>query len=359
MKRGTKIGWALVALSIVISVTVIIASSSNAERIGDFEVDENGMATEYYGPGGSVTIPDGITSLAPALFANNDSITSLSIPGAIVSIGDGLCMGCTQLGSVTLGSGISSIPSSAFSGCTGLFSVSSIPAGVTSIADDAFSSCYSLQEISVSSGNSNYSSYDGCLYNGAGTRLILVPGGKASVTISDSCTSIESGAFADYQEDAVTIPETVTSIDSGAIPSSITIYGYADSAAETYAKNNGNPFIVIGPNPDPDPPEPSPTPTPTPTPTPESGSVTPSGGDTDNGDGTVTKADGTVVEKATGRIIRVGTGSTGANHAKDATPGTADGVDPVYFLCIAVFLGGAGTLVYTRVRKARYIKKKK
>ena len=358
MKRGTKIGWALVALSIVISVTVIIASGSNAETIGDFKVDENGMATEYNGSGGPVTIPDGITSLAPALF-NNQPITSLTISDEVGYIGDSLCMGCDQLGIVTLGSGITSIPNGAFENCYGLFEVSSIPSGVTYIADNAFANCYCLQEISVSSGNSNYSSYDGCLYNGAGTRLILVPGGKASVTISDSCTSIESGAFADYQEDAVTIPETVTSIDSGAIPSSITIYGYADSAAETYAKNNGNPFIVIGPNPDPDPPEPSPTPTPTPTPTPESGSVTPSGGDTDNGDGTVTKADGTVVDKATGRIIRVGTGSTGANHAKDATPGTADGVDPVYFLCIAVFLGGVGTLVYTRVRKARYIKKKK
>ncbi len=356
MKRGTKIGWALVALSIVISITVIVASNSNANQtIGDFEVDDNGMAIQYTGSGGAVTIPDGITSLAPALFAN-EPITSLTIPGGIVSIGDGLCMGCTQLGTVTIGSGITSIPSSAFSGCTGLFQVSSIPAGVTYIADDAFSSCYSLQEISVNSGNSNYSSYDGCLYNGAGTRLILVPGGKASVTISDACTSIASGAFADYQEDAVTIPSTVTSIDSGAIPSSITIYGYADSAAETYAKNNGNPFIIIGSDPDPDPPEPTPTPTPTPDP---DNPVTPSGGDVDNGDGTVTKADGTVVDKATGRIIRVGTGSTGANHAKDATPGTADGVDPVYFLCIAVFLGGAGTLVYTRVRKARYIKKKK
>ena len=376
MRTGTKIGWALVALAIIISVTVIVAGSSDASIVeGDFILSDDGtIALDYTGTSGVADIPAGVVTLSDGLFTGETSLYSVSMPDSVTSLGANFCAGCSQLDSVYLSSNISSIPSGAFSGCENLYSISlpsvssigaeafyncdsltsiSIPSSCSSIAETAFDECDNLAEISVSSGNSNYSSYDGCLYNAAQSRLIYVPGGKTSVEISDSCATIGSGAFRDAASiTSVTIPASVETIESGAIPSNVTIYGYADSAAEIYAKNNGNPFIVIGGD------TPQPSPSPEPTPDPEPGPITPQPGDTDNGDGTVTRADGTVVDKATGRVIRAGTGSTGNSHAKDATPGTADGVNPVYFLCLAVFLGGAGTLVYTRVRKVKYVKKK-
>ena len=380
MNKATKIGLVLIALSIIISVTVIVAGSVHADREenGFIVSDDGTVALQYVGPGGAVSIPDGVTTISDGIFMNNNSIYSIDMPSSVSSLGSGFASGCGQLQSVSLSSSLSSIPANAFRECSGLVSISlpsvssigenafygcaslssiSIPSSVTSIALSAFDGCDNLSQISVSSGNSNYSSYDGCLYNAAGSRLLLVPGGKESVQFADTCSTIGSGAFSDaYYVTEVTIPESITTIEDqpGWHPS--VIYGYADSAAETFAKNNGIPFIVIGPGPSP---EPSPEPSPTPTPDPETGPVTPGEGDVVNPDGTITRADGTVVEAATGRIVRVGTGRTGSSHTKDNTPGTADGVNPVYFLCLGVFLAGAGTLVYTRIRKTRYLKNKK
>ncbi|MCR4611943.1 MAG: leucine-rich repeat domain-containing protein [Lachnospiraceae bacterium] len=407
MKKGTKIGWALVALSVIISAVVIIAGSSNADQqVGDFILSDDGtVAIQYTGAGGSVSIPDGVVTLSDGLFMNNTTITNISMPDTVTSLGSNFCSGCSQLQSISLSSNIATIPANAFRECSGLLSISlpsvasigdyafygcaslssiTIPASCTSIADTAFGGCDNLSEISVSSGNSNYSSSDGCLYNAAKSRLIYVPGGKSSVSIADTCSTIGSGAFRDVlyvssltlpdsvetiEADAfsgssistITIPATTTSIGSQSNWTPSTIYGYADSAAETYAKNNSIPFVVIGN------PEPSPTPTPDPGTggggtggggTSSGGTVNPDGSVT-NADGTTTLADGTVIETATGRVLRAGTGSTGSSHTKDATPGTADGINPVYFLCLAIFLGGVGVIVYTKIRKVNYLKKKK
>lgn len=401
MKTGTKIGLVLIALSIVLSIWVIVGGSSDADD-GDWVLSADGtVAEEYYGPGGSVTVPDGVTTLASGLFINRGDITEINMPESVTTLESNVCSGCGQLLRINLSSNISSIPEGAFRECGGLMNISlpsvgsigsnafygcatldsiTIPASCTSIASDAFVGCTNLGEISVSSGNSNYSSSDGCLYNASKTRLILVPAGKSSVTIASTCTEIGSEAFsgAEYVSD-LTIPESVTTIKDYAfsgsgirtitIPATVTsigdqgswnpstIYGYADSAAETFAKNNSIPFVVLGPGPGP---EPTPTPTPTPTPDPEPTPYVPTPGDVVNPDGTVTRADGTVVDPTTGRVIRGGTGATGSSHTKDATPGTADGdIDPRYFLCIAVFLGGAGCIVYARHRKTKYIKNKK
>ena len=406
MKTGTKIGLVLIALSIILSVWVIVGGSSDAEiQEGDFILSDDGtVAIQYTGEGGSVSIPDGVTTLTDALFKNNTSITSIYMPDTVSVLGADLCSGCSQLQSVELSSSISDIPANAFRECSGLVSISlpsvssigtnafygcstlssiTIPSSCTSISSSAFANCDNLSEISVSSGNANYSSSDGCLYNASKTRLIFVPGGKSSVSIAGTCTTIGSGSFSDaYYVTSLTIPETVATIEADAfsgsgiktitIPASVTsiggqsgwnpstIYGYADTAAELFAKNNGIPFIVVGPSPEPDPPGPGPTPTPTPTPDPEPTPYVPTPGDVVNPDGTVTRADGTVVDPTSGRVIRGGTGSTGSSHTKDATPGTADGdIDPRYFLCIAVFLGGAGCIVYARHRKTKYIKNKK
>ena len=408
MKTGTKIGCVLIALSIILSIWVIVGSSSDADyQEGDFILSDDGtVAIQYVGSGGSVSVPDGVVTLTDGLFKNNPSITSIYMPDSVSVLGSEVCSGCSQLQSVDLSSSISSIPANAFRECSGLVSISlpsvgsigsnafygcstlssvTIPASCTSISSSAFASCDNLSEISVNSGNSNYSSSDGCLYNASKTRLIFVPGGKSSVTLASTCTTIGSGAFADaYYVSDLTVPESVTTIEADAfsgsgirtitIPATVTsiggqsgwspstIYGYADSAAETFAKNNSIPFVVIGPGPGPSPdPDPDPTPTPTPTPDPDNPTpYVPAAGDVVNADGTVTRADGTVVDPTTGRVIRGGTGATGSSHTKDATPGTADGdIDPRYFLCIAVFLGGAGCIVFARTRKTKYIKNKK
>lgn len=71
-----------------------------------------------------------------------------------------------------------------------------------------------------------------------------------TVTIPDGVTTIENYAFSGCEGmTAVVIPESVTSIGTRAFPNydwtNLTIYGYEDSVAQTYAIENDIPFIAL------------------------------------------------------------------------------------------------------------------
>ena len=137
----------------------------------------------------------------------------LKIPDGVTSIGSGAFYNCTSLASVKIPDSVTSIGKYAFSECTGLTSVK-IPDGVTSIEDALFSECTSL----------------------------------TSVKIPDSVTSIGEYAFAYCSGlTSVTIPRSVTKIEGGAFDNDekLTIYGYRDSYAETFALRYNIPFVQI------------------------------------------------------------------------------------------------------------------
>ena len=429
MRRGTKIGWLLVAVSLILSVWVISSQSSNATTLdGGFEVSDVDptVLQGYSGAGGAITIPSSITSINAAVFANNTSITSVTMPDTVTSLGSGVFQGCSNLSSVILSNGLTSIPDNTFRECTSLSNVSvpggitaigskafyetpissiSIPAATTSIASDAFQQAKNLTSINIAGGSSAYSSSDGCVYNASGSRLLIVPEGKTGVTISAGTTTIGSGAFRDCTNIAsLSLPNSVTTIESNAfsgsgigtiaIPATTTsiatqsgwtpssIYGYANSQAETYAMDNGIPFFVIGGSEEDD----------------DNGNTdngntdngntdngnTDNGntdnGNTDNGNtnngGAVNPGDGTgtggtavdangnpIPGGNTGAGVATGTANGTSNgaggHTLDNTPSTADGIDTRYFLCIAIFAGGVGVIMYSRFGKMKYLSEKK
>ena len=420
MKRGTKIGWLLIALSVILSVWVIVSQSSDASQTTESGLvlsDDGTVLEQYTGSGGAVTIPDGVTTISAGVFKEKD-VTQVIMPSSVTSMGTGVFSGCSSLASVSLSASLNSIPedsfreclslssvtipesattiaSNAFYGCASLSSVS-IPASVSSISTDAFSGCGNLSDISVASGNGAYASSDGCLYNASKTRLLLVPEGKTSLAIAagtttigagalqdctgitsvslpNGVTTIEANAFSNSAVDTITIPATVTSIASQGSWTPSTIYGAAGSAAEQYAKNNGIVFVVQGNTSDPDAPD-------------NNGNGgngnngnnggsngdngnagnngnggtagdnggTTNSGDVVNPDGSITHADGSVTT-ADGKVIKSASATGGASHTKDATPTTADGIDPRYFLCLAIFAGGIGVILYSRFNKMRYL----
>lgn len=420
MKRGTKIGWLLIALAVVLSVWTIVSQSTDASTTSDGMVlSDDGTTLEgYTGAGGDVTIPSGVTTINAGVF-DSKTITSVTMPDTVTTMGSGVFQGCTDLSSVTLSNNLTSIPADTFYECYSLGSLvipssvtsigsdafygssslttMTIPSSVSSISTDAFIGCSNLAEISVASGNSTYASSDGCLYNASRSRLLLVPEGKSSVAIAAGTTTIGAGAFSDcWGIDTLSLPSSVTTIEADAfsgsgidtitIPSSVTsiasqsdwypstIYGASGSAAEQFAKDNGFVFVVIG-NDDSDDGDDDnnnddnngnndnngntnnnggtdngnnnggTT---------DSGNTTDGSGDVVNPDGSITHADGSVTT-ADGRLIKAADASGDGTHTLDATPTTADGIDPRYFLSIAIFAGGIGVILYSRFNKMKYV----
>jgi hypothetical protein len=190
----------------------------------------------------SVTIPEGVTYIGHHAFGNCNSLADINIPEGVTSIGEQTFLGCLGLTDITIPASATSIGNQAFSSCYDLASIIfvegsrlmsigdqafdacyaltniAIPASVTSIGDGTFFWCYSLTAITVDTGNPNYISIDGVLYNKAKTRLMVYPASKGdeSFTIPESVTSIDDYLFRQcFNLTSITIPAGVTSIGEG------------------------------------------------------------------------------------------------------------------------------------------------
>ncbi len=167
----------------------------------------------------SVTIPNNVTSIGGNAFSNCSGLTSVTIPNSVTTIEGYTFSGCTGLTSVTIPSSVTTIGNSAFYNCSKLTSVE-IPSSVASIGNGAFSNCKTLTSIDVAEGNANYTSIDGVLYGKDRKTLIGCPGGKTSITIPNSVTSIGWSAFSGcIALTSIEIPNSVTSIGGNAFSS--------------------------------------------------------------------------------------------------------------------------------------------
>lgn len=143
--------------------------------------------------------------------------SSYSIPGTVTKIGSSAFENCSNLTSITIPNTVVTIQYDAFYNCSNLVSIT-IPESVFNLGNSVFYGCSKLTEINVASGNSNYSSEDGVLFNKAKTKLICYPASKASsaYTVPESVTTIDESAFYGCGNlKSVVIPNAETSLEDG------------------------------------------------------------------------------------------------------------------------------------------------
>ena len=202
----------------------------------------------------SITIPEGVTSIANGAFAECKSLKSVTIPNGVTSIGGEILMGafynCTSLERITIPESVESIGANAFLGCymriedisnssrckltdCGLTIIDSdkdglcirgnelvkyrygnfdnvtsitIPEGVTSIGEEAFWQCYNLKNIILPKGVESIgnNAFAGC------TSL-------EKINIPKGVKRIGDNAFAGcHSLEKINIPKGVESIGNNA-----------------------------------------------------------------------------------------------------------------------------------------------
>lgn len=68
---------------------------------GDFTI-ENGTLKTYHGPGGAVTVPDGVTRIERGAFGHCETLTAVTLPDSVTVVAEMAFIGCRRLSAVTL-----------------------------------------------------------------------------------------------------------------------------------------------------------------------------------------------------------------------------------------------------------------
>ena len=206
-----------------------IAIPNTVTSIGDYSFSHCEALT-------SVAIPTFVTSIREYTFYYCSKLTSVVIPNSVKSIDNDAFMFCSSLKNITIPDSVLSIGSYAFGYCSGLTSVV-IPNSVKTIGYSGFANCSGLKSVVLSNSLTKIDKY--VFENCKALENVIIPN---SVTTIDRkafnyCTALANAA----------IPKSVTSIDSTAFDSctNLTITGYKNSAAETFASDKNIPFVTI------------------------------------------------------------------------------------------------------------------
>ncbi len=153
--------------------------------------DEDGDGHKTY------TIPSSVETIKYGALARNSNLNFLNIPATVKTLENNAVYWCNSLTSVTFEEGLKSIGGNAFTD-TKVTSFT-IPESVTNIEIQPFAlNAYStLQNITVSSSNTTYYSYDGALYKPENNKLTIIhcPPKKTVLKIKDNITHKGGNAF--------------------------------------------------------------------------------------------------------------------------------------------------------------------
>ena len=117
----------------------------------DFVIEDKGRLTAYHGPGGEVTIPEGVLKIGEGAFAGCAVLTGVTVPEGAEEIEKDAFLGCAGLRRVTLPVGLARIGKCAFKDCVSLEEIH-FPKGLCQIGESAFAGCVRLKEAMLPEG---------------------------------------------------------------------------------------------------------------------------------------------------------------------------------------------------------------
>ena len=217
----------------------------------------------------SINFPANLTTIPMACF-DNTGFTTLDIPETIVSIEASAFSRCAKLTSITLPKTLTTLGetfgSGIFNDCTALTEVNFAEGSqITMIGAFTFNGCTSLTQITIPE---TVTSIEYCAFSGTGLTSVDIPASVKkianqafylcesleTITLHEGLTFVDSMAFTGCTSvKEISLPRSLTTIGNNAFGyanwsskvENFTIHGYAGTAAETYATENGFTFVPI------------------------------------------------------------------------------------------------------------------
>lgn len=193
------------------------------ERESSFLV-ENGVLVKYSGPGGNITIPEGVTEIGEDAFEDCTGLTGAVLPDGLKRIGARAFKNCWNLKDISLPESLTEIRAFAFSYCRSLEEIR-LPKGLTTLSIGAFDHCDSLRSIRMPDRLEFLDTFAGC----SQLSEITVPEGirrlsgfedcpeLRRVTLPESLESIHDGTFSRCEKlSEINFPENLSRVGPGA-----------------------------------------------------------------------------------------------------------------------------------------------